>query len=268
MAGKRPYFPFYVADFASDAVVTAMTTEQVGAYILLLCMAWQQNPQGSLPDDDRALARWAGLQPRRWNAIKAGVLAAFRKQGDRWVQKRLTEEAAKLVAKSESAAISAQRKWEKFRQDNRSANADDSDWIGRCEPPPRAYGSGSESGSESSSKTVPSPDPGGGGPGAGESPNQPDNSPEALAAAWCFEYRGSASAQRNPYQIAEEFREWIENLGTPAGAIRAAIESKRDRTEPVWTLKERIVRNARPARQKSDGSAALAQAIASRETES
>lgn len=97
MASKRPYFPFYVHDFAADPVVSAMTAEQVGAYILLLCMAWQQEPQGSVPDDDATLARWCRLPPKRWKAIKAGVMSAFRKYGSRYVQKRLTEEAKKLA---------------------------------------------------------------------------------------------------------------------------------------------------------------------------
>lgn len=98
MAGsKRPYFPFYVHDFAADPVVSAMTAEQVGAYILLLCMAWQQEPQGSIPDDDATLARWCRMPPKRWKSIKPGVTAAFRKHGSRYVQKRLTEEARKLA---------------------------------------------------------------------------------------------------------------------------------------------------------------------------
>ena len=42
-----PYFPFYPDDFASDGKVEAMTTEEVGAYTLLLCKAWREDPPGA-----------------------------------------------------------------------------------------------------------------------------------------------------------------------------------------------------------------------------
>ena len=61
-----PYFPFYPDDFACDGKVEAMTTEEVGAYTLLLCKAWREDPPGSIPDDDRVRARWTRLTPDRW----------------------------------------------------------------------------------------------------------------------------------------------------------------------------------------------------------
>ena len=74
---RPPFFAFYPADFASDINVEAMTAEQVGVYILLLCKAWQHDPPGTLPNDDERLARWGRITPARWQEIKAGVLAAF-----------------------------------------------------------------------------------------------------------------------------------------------------------------------------------------------
>lgn len=102
--GRPHYFPLYVADFSNDHIVEAMTTEQVGAYTLLLCKAWMQEPGGSLPDNDEVLARWSRVSLDRWMKIKLGVLIAFKKQGDRWVQKRMTAEYAKAIAKSRSRA--------------------------------------------------------------------------------------------------------------------------------------------------------------------
>jgi uncharacterized protein YdaU (DUF1376 family) len=72
-----PYFPFYPDDFACDGKVEAMTTEEIGAYTLLLCKAWCEDPPGSIPDDDRVLARWTRLAPDRWKECRTGVLAAF-----------------------------------------------------------------------------------------------------------------------------------------------------------------------------------------------
>ena len=88
-----PHFAFYPKDFSADALVEAMSTLQVGAYILLLCKAWQADPPASLPNDDAVLARYARLSPAEWSAAKAGVLAPFRLGTDnRWHQKRLRQE--------------------------------------------------------------------------------------------------------------------------------------------------------------------------------
>lgn len=93
-----PAFPMYVDDFASDGVVEAMTTEQVGAYLLLLLKAWKEEPPGSIPDNDHVLARWARMSPDAWAGIKAGVLAAFRfsERDKRYHQKRMAKEWVKM----------------------------------------------------------------------------------------------------------------------------------------------------------------------------
>jgi uncharacterized protein YdaU (DUF1376 family) len=93
-----PSFQFYPADFASDGIVEAMTTEEVGAYILLLCKAWYEKPVGSIPDDDRILARWSRLDLDRWLECKNNVLRAFTLGTDsRWHQKRLRAERQRQV---------------------------------------------------------------------------------------------------------------------------------------------------------------------------
>ncbi len=108
-----PAFLMYVDDFASDGVVEAMTTEQVGAYTLLLLKAWKEEPPGSIPDNDHVLARWCRLSLDAWTGLKAGVLAAFRfsERDKRYHQKRMQKEWAKLqFAKSkrkESASYAA-----------------------------------------------------------------------------------------------------------------------------------------------------------------
>lgn len=97
MPGKPPYFPFYVKDFVADSMVQAMTTEQVGAYTLLLCFAWQSEPPGSLPPDETVLARIARLTPSRWAEIAPGVLACWERRSDgRYHQKRMCAEFEKL----------------------------------------------------------------------------------------------------------------------------------------------------------------------------
>lgn len=112
--GHPPAFLLYPDDFSSDGKVEAMTTEQVGAYFLLLCKSWREKPPGSIPNDDAVLARWARLTPDRWAECKAGVLAAWTISSDkRWHQKRLRAEYGKLMVirrERSNAAKSMHRK--------------------------------------------------------------------------------------------------------------------------------------------------------------
>jgi uncharacterized protein YdaU (DUF1376 family) len=109
---RYPYFPLYPADFASDGQVEAMTTEQVGAYWLLLCKAWGEDPVGSVPDDDRVLARWARLSPARWKRNKEAILRPWKLQSDgRWYQKRMRKEYARLAELSQQQSEKASKRW-------------------------------------------------------------------------------------------------------------------------------------------------------------
>lgn len=97
---RPPYFAFYPVDFASDLHVEAMSTLQVGAYMLLLCKAWQADPPASLPSDDQILARLARLDPVVWAEVRSGVLAPFSLGSDgRLHQKRLRQEYDRSVQK-------------------------------------------------------------------------------------------------------------------------------------------------------------------------
>jgi uncharacterized protein YdaU (DUF1376 family) len=113
---KPPAFQFYPDDFSSDGIVEAMTTKEVGAYILLLCKAWREEPPGSIPNDDRVLARWTRLLPAEWAECRTGVLAAFTLGTDsRLHQKRLRKEYQKLVEFQKDRSVNgkkgAEAKW-------------------------------------------------------------------------------------------------------------------------------------------------------------
>lgn len=95
-----PAFLFYPDDFSSDGKVEAMTTEEVGAYILLLCKAWRESPVGSIPADDAVLARWTRLTPDRWAECSSRVLAPFKLGTDgRWHQRRMRGDHKNLTEK-------------------------------------------------------------------------------------------------------------------------------------------------------------------------
>lgn len=96
---RPPFFAFYPADFANDINVEAMSTLAVGAYILLLCKAWQSDPPGSLPSNDQILARLARLDAVAWAEVRAEVLACFELRTDgRLHQARLRREYDRALA--------------------------------------------------------------------------------------------------------------------------------------------------------------------------
>lgn len=113
---KLPYFPLYPNDLTSDGLVEAMTTEEFGAYLLLLCKAWHERPSASIPNDDAILARWTRLSPDRWSECKKRVLSCFFLRPDgRLYQKRLEHEYRKLTTRlreaSKAGKLGAERRW-------------------------------------------------------------------------------------------------------------------------------------------------------------
>lgn len=115
---RPPFFAFYPSDFADDFNVAAMSTLQVGAYVLLLCKAWQADPPASLPNDDQILARLARVDAATWTEIRAGVLAPFRLGSDgklhsKRLRKEYDEALKRIRAAKERGKSGAETRWAK-----------------------------------------------------------------------------------------------------------------------------------------------------------
>tara|TARA_R110000824_G_scaffold114279_1_gene264686 strand:+ start:2494 stop:3261 length:768 start_codon:yes stop_codon:yes gene_type:complete len=96
MKESLPYIPLNVNALLADDKVALMNTQEVGAYILLLCRAWQQERPGSLPNNDEWLARWTRLDLNQWLEIKKIVMNPFwfnesHPDGE-WVQDRMVRD--------------------------------------------------------------------------------------------------------------------------------------------------------------------------------
>lgn len=110
--GAAPWFKFYPKDFSSDEHVEVMSPAAVGAYILLLCKAWHSTPGGTLPNDDRKLARFARMTLAEWKEVRDEVLVAWSVDGDRIVQRRMQadhEEMSEIGRKRASAGRKAHK---------------------------------------------------------------------------------------------------------------------------------------------------------------
>lgn len=93
---SAPFMQLYVADYLGDT--RHLTTEQHGAYLLLLMTMWRAD--GRLPNDDKKLARIASCPPSRWAKIKDEVMEFFVIEGDEITNQRLMFELKKASEKS------------------------------------------------------------------------------------------------------------------------------------------------------------------------
>ena len=91
-----PYMPLYIADYLSDAA--HLTTLEHGAYLLLIMTYWQRGE--ALPDDDKKLARIAGLDARNWARVKPQICEFFTSGDNRLMHPRVERELASVRAKS------------------------------------------------------------------------------------------------------------------------------------------------------------------------
>lgn len=83
--------PFYVSDYIKDT--RHLTTAQHGAYLLLIMEYWTKT---KLPEQDRQLARIAGMSVSEWKTMKPTIQAFFQ---DGWKHRRLDREIAKAKTK-------------------------------------------------------------------------------------------------------------------------------------------------------------------------
>lgn len=122
--------PFWTDAYLADTI--HLTTEQHGAYLLLLFQAWRSH-DCSLADDDDMLALQAKLSASKWRQIKPAVMAFWTldKRRKRWVQKRLKIEREKATVKKAKARDSAASRWKE--KEKGDANA----LRSQCYPEPK-----------------------------------------------------------------------------------------------------------------------------------
>jgi uncharacterized protein YdaU (DUF1376 family) len=107
------WMPVFIGDYLADT--SRLTTEQHGAYFLLLMDYWKNGP---LPDNDAILAQIVRLSADAWSMHQAMLKQFFNKGSDGLLhQKRSDLEIAKARANKENATLKAKnaanKRWDK-----------------------------------------------------------------------------------------------------------------------------------------------------------
>ena len=95
-----------------------MDLEAVGAYIMLLASAWDNDPVGTLPDDNDKLRKLAGASEEQWRRIAFDVMSNFEPFNDGLLQNvRLRQQYEELASYKEMthdrAKAGAKARWVK-----------------------------------------------------------------------------------------------------------------------------------------------------------
>lgn len=127
--------PLYIGDYLADT--SRLTTEQHGAYLLLLMDYWRS---GRLPDNDQVLAQIAKLSPDAWSNARAMLEQFFSIENGFWVHGRVEKELAQSLenkAKNHQRAVqAAEKRWNKQPKNATSnANSNAQAMLKQCPSP-------------------------------------------------------------------------------------------------------------------------------------
>lgn len=95
-----PYMQLYTSDYLADTA--HLTTEEHGAYLLLLMNYWQRAKP--LDNSNGRLAHVARLSAERWAAVEPVLAEFFTIDGETWTQARIERDLDKIRAKSSKLA--------------------------------------------------------------------------------------------------------------------------------------------------------------------
>lgn len=104
-----PYMRFWPADYLGDT--RHLTTQEHGAYLLLILAYWQN--EGPLADDDGRMARLVGMTPKEWTKTKKTIAEFFQISAGQWRHKRIEAELAHVRTKSAKATAAVRTRYDR-----------------------------------------------------------------------------------------------------------------------------------------------------------
>ncbi len=108
-ANRKPsHIPLFPDSYHKDT--THLTTEEHGAYLLLMMAAWGSD-DCTLPNNPNRLAALVKLPLARWRKIADTVLEFWTLEDGRWHQKRLLKEWHYVQEKSAKRKAAADSRW-------------------------------------------------------------------------------------------------------------------------------------------------------------
>ncbi|MDE2442379.1 MAG: DUF1376 domain-containing protein [Betaproteobacteria bacterium] len=239
MSKPDTWMPLYIGDYLQDT--TRLSTEQHGAYLLLIMDYWTNGP---LPDDDTALAQVTRLQPAVWKKHRVAISRLFRVADGEWHHKRIDEEldkASQFIAKQKANGAKggrpkkgpnhnpneSQKKPMGFDRDNPNHNPNESP---SPSPSPDVH-------SVEPSSLRSQPESGASNDGAAAIPEVPSNEGQWLE--W-FNHRHGISIDPGSRHDRKKFwplaRGWV-NAGVSLSQMRSAIDrSHEEAKEPIAFL--------------------------------
>ena len=116
------WMPLYIADYLAET--TRLSTEQHGAYLLLMMDYWRN---GALPDDDAALANITKYSAFSWKKNRQVFEKLFSIENGEWHHKKLDVQIAKAVEMSkknkDKAQNAANKRWNNLRESLKNNDA-------------------------------------------------------------------------------------------------------------------------------------------------
>lgn len=151
---EYPFLPLATDAYLADT--GHLTTLEHGAYLLLLMTMWRN--KGSLPNEDRLLARYARLTAGQWKRIKPTIMPFFIEEEGALYQGRLTDELTVVRQRTKSQSQNARARWLKTKGAD-DASAPDRQTHGNAPTPTPTPTSKTPEGELAGSRDKSSPQP-------------------------------------------------------------------------------------------------------------
>lgn len=140
MSNASAWMPLYIGDYLGDT--QRLTTEQHGAYFLLILDYWRNGPP---PDSEELLRQITKLDKQAWRKHRPVLSRMFEIKDGLWHHKRVEKEKRLAVdharRRSEKARLAAEARWAGQSSEHTTSNAPSNApgipqaMHGECPPP-------------------------------------------------------------------------------------------------------------------------------------